>query len=159
MYLYVGAPSVLAYMIPRVKKRLQEAHRPATKRNQQMALHAFLMFLIFHELPVKNIQIFTVLAFIEFLAFSKFSPPTIKNYISSIKSKLNILGIKTRAFQSPRVVIAITSLCKNKILQVKPKPIITPVQFQTLYLNAETLPLKAFVRVAILRLSGLSWHI
>jgi integrase len=127
-----------------VKKRLQEAHRPATKKNQDTAIIAFLMFLIFHELSVVDIHTFTVLAFIEFLAASKLSVSTIKNYISSIKSKLNILGIKATAFYSPRVAIVITSLEKSKVFVMKPE------DFQAVFTQAERLPFKTFIRMAII---------
>jgi integrase len=137
-------------MLPRIKKRLQQAHRPATKRNQDTALSALVMFLIFHELEIKNITPVILLAFIEFLSHSGLAVVTIKNYISSLKSKLNYLGVKTSAFASPRVNLSLTSLEKNKIIQLKPKPIISPSQFELLFANTHSLPLKAFIRVAIL---------
>jgi hypothetical protein len=67
-----------------------------------------------------------------------------------LKSKLNALGIKTAAFHSPRVALVLVSLEKNQKVMFKPKPIITLAQFQSLFIKAEVLPLKAFFRMAIL---------
>jgi hypothetical protein len=74
-------------------------HRPATKRNKDTALIAFLMFSIFyeHDVKVESSQ------FVELLVQSGLALATIKNYISSLKSKLNTLGNKTIAFNSPRL--------------------------------------------------------
>jgi integrase len=145
-----GAPKALKHMVPKVKKRLQDAYRPATRRNHDTAFMAFLMYAIFYELSIKNIEIFSLLAFIEFLVDSKLTVATIKNYISALKAKLNALGIKTAAFHSPRVALVLLSLEKHQKVMFKPKPIITPVQFQSLFIKAEVLPLKLFFRMAII---------
>jgi integrase len=111
---------------------------------------AFLMFSIFYELDVKNIQPFAVLAYIEFLLYSELSVATIKNYLSSLKTRLNNLGINTAAFNSPKITTSIQSIEKNAKIPFKNKPILVPSQIRALYLQAERLPLKAFIRVAIL---------
>jgi hypothetical protein len=69
-------------MLPRIKNRLQLAHCPATKRNQDTALSALVMFLIFRELEIKNITPVILLAFIEFLSHSGLALVTIKNQFS-----------------------------------------------------------------------------
>jgi hypothetical protein len=98
---------------------------------------AFLMFSIFHELDVKDVQIFKLLEFIEVLVQRGLAVATIKNYISSLKSKLNTLGIKTIAFNSPRLSIVITALENNKKSVFKPKPVL----FNALLAQAEWLHL------------------
>jgi hypothetical protein len=101
-------------------------------------------------LNIQNIEIFSLLAFIEFLVDSKLTVATIINYMSALKCKLNALSIKTAAFHSPRVALVLVSLEKNKKVMFKPKPVITPALFHSLFIIAEVLPLKAFYRMAIL---------
>jgi integrase len=108
------------------------------------------MFCIFFEIEVKSINSFNILAFIEFLIESQLSVPTVKNYISSLKSRFKALGVRVAAFESPRVALVLTALEKNKKYVPKPKPVITPAQFHNLFLTAEVLGLKRFFRIAIL---------
>jgi hypothetical protein len=63
-------------MVARVKKRLADAYRPTTRRNQDAAIIAFVMYAIFHEIDIKNVQSFMLLA-----VKSKLAIATIKNYI------------------------------------------------------------------------------
>jgi hypothetical protein len=78
------------------------------------------------------------------------SAPTVKNYISSLKSRFKALGVRVAAFESPRVALVLTALEKNKKYVPKPKPVITPAQFHNLFLAAEVLGLKRFFRIALL---------
>jgi hypothetical protein len=137
-------------MVARVKKRLADAYRPTTRRNQDAAFMAFVMYAIFHEIDIRNVQIFMLLAFVEFLVDSKLAIATIKNYISSLKARFNMLTLKTGEFQSPKLSFMLASLEKNQHVKFKPKPIITTLQFKTIFIKSQSLPFKQFFRVAIL---------
>jgi hypothetical protein len=77
-------------MVAWVKKILADTYRPTTKRNQDATVMAFGMYAIFHKIDIRNVQIFMLLAFIEFLVDSKLAIATIKNYISSLKAIFNM---------------------------------------------------------------------
>jgi hypothetical protein len=91
-------------MVARVKKRLADAYRPTTRRNQDAAFMAFVMYAIFHEIDIRNVQIFMLLAFVEFLVDSKLAIATIKNFISSLKARFNMLGLKTGGVSVTQIV-------------------------------------------------------
>jgi hypothetical protein len=93
MLLIIGAPATLTHMVDRIKNRLASAYRPTTRRNQDAAIKAYIMCCIFFEIEVKSINSFNLLAFIKFLIESQLSVPTIKNYISSLKSRFKPLGV------------------------------------------------------------------
>jgi hypothetical protein len=57
-------------MVARVKKRLADAYRPTTRRNQYAAFMAFVMYAIFHKIDIKNGQNSLLHAFVEFLVDS-----------------------------------------------------------------------------------------
>jgi integrase len=104
-----------------------------------------------------------LLSFIEFLADNHLAPPTIRNYISSIKSNFNSVGLCVSAFNSPHISLALLSLSKNWVPNVSLKLVFTPSQFIQHIIHSSRLPLHIFYKsafifsfMALLRISNVA---
>jgi hypothetical protein len=64
-------------------------------------------------IPSLQLGVPTLLSFIEFLGDNHLAPPTIRNYISSVKSNFNSVGLCVSSFNSPQISLALLSLSKN----------------------------------------------
>jgi integrase len=137
-------------MVARIRQRLQDAYRPSTRRNQDTALMALALFTVYFDLDLKNMQLFSLLAFVEFLVDSKLTVATIKNYLTSLKSKFKLLGLPITVFDSPKLALAIASLEKNNPVIPKHKPILSPTQFKMMYTLSESLSIRLFFKMAII---------
>jgi hypothetical protein len=99
------------------------------------------LFCVFSDVSFPIVSVYTILAFIEFLADSKLAAPTILNYISSAKSKLKLAWTSIASFESPQVSLALLSLSKNAPRAPTIKPVFSPQQFLSLLLYSSKLPL------------------
>jgi hypothetical protein len=87
---------------------------------------------------------------VEFLFDNNISVPTIKNYLSSIKSLFKLYNVHIMAFQSPQVSMALASLSKNCIPSVICKPIFSPSQFLAFINHTLNFPLHLFYIIAFI---------
>jgi integrase len=104
-----------------------------------------------------------LVSFIHFLSLNSLQVPTIKNYISSIKSRFRSSSLSCGVFDSPSLAASITSLEKNAPPSSPSKPIFSPSQFLRLLHSTSSLPLHAlyhvafsFAFLAMLRISNLA---
>jgi hypothetical protein len=74
---------------------------------QRTAAVAMAVFCLNHDVSFPGVLVFTILAYIEFLFDNGISVPTIKNYVSSLKSMFNLHNIPNGAFESPQVSLAL----------------------------------------------------
>jgi hypothetical protein len=86
-------PPQLRCFADRVNHRLKQAYRPCTQRAHLTAVIALASFCIYYDVAFPLIGIHTLLAFIEFLMSSDLAVPTVKNYISSIKTYFKCNGV------------------------------------------------------------------
>jgi integrase len=87
---------------------------------------------------------------VEFLLDSNLSIPTVKNYVSSVKSSFKSSNVSVQVFESPQLALAMASLSKSWRPQVSPKPVLSPHQFSKLILHCFRLPLHVFYTNAFL---------
>jgi hypothetical protein len=79
-------PHQLRSFAKRVRVRLSQAYRQATHSAHRTAVTALAMFCTYYDVSFPAIGKHTLLSFIKFLINSNLSVPTVKNYVSSIKS-------------------------------------------------------------------------
>jgi integrase len=103
------------------------------------------------------------LSFIEFLSDSSLSVPTIKNYISAIKSSFKLHNVPIQPFLSPQLTLTLASLNKNWVPNLSLKPVISPFQLTKIIAYASKFPLNPIYNVAyifgfmaMLRISNLA---
>jgi hypothetical protein len=77
----------------RVKARLKGPFRPSTHSAQHTATMALALFCLYYDVAFPAVHIFTLLSFLEFLIFSKLSVPSVRNYVSSIKSHFKLVNV------------------------------------------------------------------
>jgi hypothetical protein len=99
----------------KVKHRLGSAFRESTLNSQALAYKTLAMFCILFSLPFPHVSVATLLAFIEFLVDNNYNVATVKNYISSCKSKYKQLQLPIIAFQSELIKFSIRSLGTKSI--------------------------------------------
>jgi hypothetical protein len=92
----------------------------------------------------------TVLSFIEFLVASNLAIPTIKNYITSIKSHFKANSVSVEVFGSHHLTLALSSLSKNYSPSTSIKPIFSPLQFIQLINSTVHLPLHILYKMAFI---------
>ena len=66
----------------------------------------FLLYMVFCDFIASdplNPQIFTILAFLEFLAFNNLKPPSILNYMSAIRSQFTWFNLDTQTLFHPKI--------------------------------------------------------
>jgi hypothetical protein len=92
----------------------------------------------------------TLLAFIQFLVDNNYNVATIKNYISSCKSKYKQLQLPIVAFQSELIAFSFRSLEINVPSQYKVKPTLTFQQVYDLIYVMASHPLFLLYKMAVL---------
>ena len=66
----------------------------------------FLLYMAFCDFIASdplNPQVFTILAFLEFLAFNNLKPPSILNYMSAIRSQFTWFNLDTQTLCHPKI--------------------------------------------------------
>jgi hypothetical protein len=106
------------------------------------------MFCDYLSLPFPSFYLPVLLSFLEFLYFNWPSVPTIKNYVSSIRSRFQASSISLAPFHSPHLALALSSFEKNAPFLSVSKPIFSPSQLLCLLRAASTLPLAPLYSVA-----------
>jgi integrase len=161
--LFPGFPPQLMQFLPAVRLRLFHAYRPSTRASHRLACVALALFCLRFSLPFHNLTLPSLLSFLQFLSASGLSPPTIKNYFSSVKSYFAACSIPTEVFLSPQLSLSLSSLEKNTPPSAIVKPIFSPSQLIALFSSLSILPLHALYRVAfsfaflaMLRISNLA---
>jgi integrase len=108
------------------------------------------VFCLYHDIPFPGVSVFTILAYIEFLFDNGISVPTIKNYVSALKSLFKLHNVSHGPFDAPQVSLALLSLTKNTIPPPINKPILAPHQFCSLVNQTVGFPLHLFYKISLL---------
>jgi hypothetical protein len=110
---FVGFPPQLQRLAVPVRLRLASAFRPSTQASHRLACITLALFCLHFHTPFPHVSLPVLLSFLQFLTLNSLSVPTIKNYLSSIKSKFRQVGLPLAIFSSPQLSLFITSLEKN----------------------------------------------
>jgi hypothetical protein len=86
---------------------LKQTYRPSTQCSQDHAAFFLALFCLFYDVQFPVVCIPVLLSFIEFLSDNHLSPPTVCNYISSIKSKFKLSGVSIIAFDSHQISLGL----------------------------------------------------
>jgi integrase len=111
---------------------------------------ALASFCTYYDVVFPAISIHTLLSFIEFLLSSSLSVPTVKNYITSVKSFFKANGVSVEVFSSHHLTLALSSLNKNYSPSSSLKPIFSPQQFLHLIIASNQLPLHLFYQMGFI---------
>jgi site-specific recombinase XerD len=139
---------LLSYFV--IFVRLSQAYRPSTHSAHRTAVTALAMFCTYYDVSFPAIGIHTLLSFIEFLINSNLSVPTVKNYVSSIKSFFKANSLPSEVFISHHLTLALASLSKNYSPPTSIKLIFTPQQFFQLIVASSHLPLHVIYKMAFI---------
>jgi hypothetical protein len=142
IFIFIGFPSVLGHYADRVRSRLYSAYRPSTLGAQKNAVSALAIFCLYYALQFPLITLHVLLSFIEFLLDSSLSVPTIKNYISAIKSSFKLHNVPIQPFLSPQLTLTLASLNKNWVPNLSLKPVISPFQLTKIIAYASFLSIQ-----------------
>jgi hypothetical protein len=85
--LFPGFPTQLKHFEQKVKDTLAQAHAVSTRKAQCNAVFTLALFCMFFYVNFPKVSIHTLLSFIVFLAENKLAVATIRNYVSSIKTR------------------------------------------------------------------------
>jgi hypothetical protein len=141
--LFPGFPPQLKHFEQKVKDTLAQAYAVSTRKAQCNATMSLALFCMFFDVNFPKVSIHTLLSFIVFLAENKLAVATIRNYVSSIKTRFKVLSIPIEVFESPHHTLMFTSLSKSQIVTAPYKPIFSPTQFVSLSTRVLMLPVGA----------------
>ena len=96
----------------RATQRLKGAFAESTKSSYNHKFRYFLAFCILNSIQLQDVNVYIVLAFLEFLVFNKFSHGVVKNYVSALKSYFVCYGLPTSVFSDRRITYFIKALQK-----------------------------------------------
>ena len=112
-FCFTGNP-IVSTLLKAANNRVHSAMRPSTQMAYQRYFNIFLMFIVFVQVEVQDVDTNVILAFLEFLHFNKFSPHVILNTVSAVKSRLQAYGVCVRHWSDPRVTYFTKSLQHTK---------------------------------------------
>ena len=100
---------LLAAIYGRATTRMSKAYAVGSQQSYYNQFNMLLMYCTYYSIEVNSITVDHVITFLEFLAVSGLSTPTILTYISAIKSKWSQFGIPSLPWSHPRVNIMLRS--------------------------------------------------
>ena len=121
----VDMPSAAVQLTTRSFARLLQSFRPATQRAYSRMFSDFMAFLVVAGLLPSQVNIHTLLAFMEYLYQNHHTPSNISNYLAGIRAYCVIYNIPTISFRDEKIQMFIRSLKINRPLVIKNTPILT----------------------------------
>ena len=125
----------LAAIYGRSTTRMSKVYAVGVQYSYYNKFNMLLMYCTYYSIDVNNITVDHVITFLEFLAGSGLSTPTILTYISAVKSKYSQFGIPSLPWSHPRVNIMLRSCSRTIMNRPDPKQVLNP---QTLTHTAST---------------------
>ena len=126
------------------------AHRPGTQRGRKSAVNIFLLFCEKARLHYKRINYYHVCWFIEHLANVPYTPGSISNTVSHMRTFYKISGLNDAAWHHYKVGLAMRAVATNIRHVPDPKQPVTPAILRAALKHAHTLPRAKAMRLAIL---------
>ena len=103
--------------------RLLDSCRPATQRTYTRMFHDFIGFLVASGLSLDKVNIYVLLAFLEYLYANALTPSNISNYLAGIRAFFIIHDLPTHIFRDERVQMFVKSLKINRPLTLQSNPV------------------------------------
>ena len=117
--------SAAVQLITSAFARLLQSFRPATRRAYSRMFSDFMAFLVVAGLLPSQINVHTLLAFMEYLWQNQFNPSNISNYLAGIRAYCIIYNIATIPFRDEKIQMFIRSLKINRPLVIKNTSVLT----------------------------------
>ena len=93
--------------------RLSDAWAPSTLKAYTQMFRLFLSFIIFADLPVAQVKIFHVLAFLECLKMNGVKASQLQNYVSAVRSFYIRFSLPFEVWDHPQVAMFIKAVQKT----------------------------------------------
>ena len=106
----VDMPSAAVQLTTSVLARLLQSFRPATRRAYSRMFSDFMAFLVVAGLLASQVNVHTLLAFMEYLWQNQFNLSNISNYLAGIRAYCVIYNIPTIPFKDEKIQMFIRSL-------------------------------------------------
>ena len=118
-------PSAAVQLTTRAFARLLQSFRPATRRTYSRMFSDFMAFLVVAGLLPSQVNVHTILAFMDYLYQNHHTPSNISNYLAGIRAYCVIYNIPTMSFRDEKIQMFIRSIKINRPLVIKNTPILT----------------------------------
>ena len=103
--------------------RLLHSFRPATQRTYSRMFSDFLGFLVASGLSLDKVNIYVLLAFMEYLHSNHATPSNISNYLAGVRAFFIIYDLPTHIFRDQKIQMFVKSLQINRPLAIKSNPV------------------------------------
>ena len=107
----VGLPPVAASLCCRAFSRAKLGFRPNTQCNYDSMFKLFLGFCVFIKVSMQNLNVSTILLFMEFLVSNGASPDSVSNHVFAVKAMVGLYGLSV-AFLINLKLNCLLSHCK-----------------------------------------------
>ena len=120
---------------------MASAYAGSSQQSYYNKFNLLLSFCLKFNISLKDITVNQCISFIEFLAGSGLSTPTIFTYISAIKSKCHQFGLTTTPWSHPRVNTMLRACSRTIIHGPDSKQVLTPLTLTQLIVLTNSIPL------------------
>ena len=145
--------------------RLLQSFRPATQRTYSRMFQDFLGFLVASGLSLGQVNIYILLAFLQYLHSNALTATNICNYLAGIRAFFILHGLPTDIFQDHRIQMFVKSLKINRPLMIKSNPVFSTDMLTHIVLQSQKFefshiftPLYLLAFYSFLRLSNIVPH-
>ena len=122
-YLVLDLSPGAAQLATSTCNRLLHSLRPATQRTYGRMFQDFIGFLVASGLPLDKVNIYVLLAFLEYLHSNQLTQSNISNYLAGLRAFFIIYGLPTQIFRDQRIQMFVKSLKINRPLAIKSNPV------------------------------------
>ena len=145
--------------------RLLQSFRPSTQRTYSRMFQDSLGFLVASGLSLGQVNIYILLAFLEYLHSNALTATNICNYLAGIRAFFILHGLPTDIFQDHRIQMFVKSLKINTPLMIKSNPVFSTDMLTHIVLQSQKFefshiftPLYLLAFYSFLRLSNIVPH-
>ena len=117
--------------------RLLHSFRPATQRTYSRMLQDFIGFLVASGLSLDKVDIYVLLAFLEYLYSNHLTPSNISNYLAGVRAFFIIYDLPTQIFRDQRIQMFVKSLRLNRPLAIKSNPVFSLVMLRHILVQCQ----------------------
>ena len=123
LYLVLELSPGTAQLATSACNRLLQSFRPATQRTYSRMFQDFMGFLVASGLSLGQVNIYILLAFLEYLHSNALTATNICNHLAGIRAFFILYGLPTDMFQDQRIQMFMKSLKINRPLMIKSTPV------------------------------------
>ena len=123
LYLVLELSPGTAQLATSACNRLLQSFRPATQRTYSRMFQDFMGFLVASGLSLGQVNIYILLAFLQYLHSNALTATNICNHLAGIRAFFIFYGLPTDMFQDQRIQMFMKSLKINRPLMIKSTPV------------------------------------